>query len=570
MSKLTEFTKGYRHQCVLGPLFKLLEALFELFVPMVVADMIDSGIMRNDMGYIVKSALLMGVLSLAGLAFSVTAQYFAASASVNICARMRHALFEKIGTFSHVTLNEMGASTLITRLTSDMNQVQSGINIGLRLLLRSPFVVFGAIIMAFRIDPKSAMIFVYVTIALFVVVYAVILICIRLYRDVQVKLDRVTGLTRENLTGTRVLRAFRKEKDEQRSFDEANTALMKIQLFTGRISSVMNPVTFALINTATMFLIYFGGVRAESGVITTGALIALYNYMAQILVELVKLANLSINIAKSIACAKRINAVLDTDGAMREGDTKVIPDDDTAVEFDDVTFTYPGAADSAVTGITFRAGKGETVGIIGGTGSGKSSVVNLIPRFYDVTSGKIRIFGRDITDYSLDALRMAMGIVPQKAVLFSGTVRENILWGNSGASDEDIMRAAETAQAVDVINAKGGLDGVIEAKGANLSGGQRQRLTIARALVRRPRILILDDSASALDMATDARLRKALAELDFKPTVFIVSQRVASIMGADRIIVMDDGVISDMGSHEELLERCGLYREIYEMQTGGT
>ncbi|MBR4224238.1 MAG: ABC transporter ATP-binding protein [Oscillospiraceae bacterium] len=565
---MTRFVKGYRIQCLLGPLFKLLEALFELFVPLVVADMIDKGISGKDMPYVIRCAGILALLALVGLGFSVTAQYFAASASVHIVARVRHALFEKIGTFSHETLDSVGTSTLITRLTSDMDQVQSGINIGLRLLLRSPFVVFGAIIMAFRINADMAMIFVYVTIALFIVVYAVVLLCIRLYKKVQGRLDRVTELTREDLTGARVLRAFCKEPDEIEGFDMANTALMKIQIFTARVSALMDPVTFLMINIATMVLIWRGDVYVP-GIISTGALVALYNYMAQILVELIKLANLSINIAKSAACAARISAVLDIDGAMKNGSVTELPDDDTAVEFDHVAFTYPNAADSAVTDISFTAKRGETIGVIGGTGAGKSSVINLIPRFYDATSGSVRVFGKDVRDIDIDTLRRSIGIVPQKAMLFSGTLRENILWGDENASDADIMRAAETAQALDVIEKKGGLDAKIEARGRDLSGGQRQRITIARALVRRPRILILDDSASALDMATDARLRRALTEMDISPTVFIVSQRVASVMNADRIIVLDDGGICGMGTHQELLGSCDIYREIYELQTGG-
>ena len=566
---LTKYVRGYRIQSVLGPLFKLLEALFELFVPLVVADIIDVGIADNDMKYIAEHSVILVVLAFVGLIASVTAQFFAARASVGITSEIRHALFEHIGTFSHEALDKTGSSTLVTRMTSDMNQVQSGLNLTLRLLLRSPFVVFGAIIMAFRISPSMSLIFIAATIALFAVVFAVMLVCIKLYKKVQTGLDKVTQITREDLTGARVIRAFCKEQDEIERFDTANNALTQIQMFTGRISAMMNPLTFLIVNISIMVLIYRGGLNVESGILTKGEVIALYNYMSQILVELIKLANLSINIAKSLACAKRISAVLDTDGTMKSGGITEISDSEYAVSFDDVSFTYPDAGDSAIEHISFSAKKGETIGIIGATGSGKSSVVTLIPRFYDPTDGTVRIFGQDAAEYDIDTLRNRIGVVPQKAVLFSGTIRENIKWGNKDASDEDITRAAEAAQATDVIEKKGGLDAVIEAGGADLSGGQRQRLTIARALVRRPSILILDDSASALDMATDAHLRKAVAGLDFSPTVFIVSQRVSSVKNADRIIVLDDGTMAASGTHEELLEGCDIYREIYDLQTGG-
>ncbi|MBQ3918801.1 MAG: ABC transporter ATP-binding protein [Oscillospiraceae bacterium] len=567
--KTGEYVKGYKIKILLGPLFKLLEATFELFVPLVVKDIIDMGIANNDIPYIIRRAGLLGILAAVGFISSILAQYFAANASVGICTRMRHALFEKIGTFSHETLDKFGTSTLVTRLTGDMNQVQSGINLTLRLLLRSPFVVFGAVVMAFTISPELTKIFICATMLLFIVVFAVMLVSIKLYKKVQSGVDRITGLTRENLTGARVIRAFCREEDEIEEFEDANTALTKIQLYTGRISGVMNPATFLIINIAIMALLYCGGQDVYSGVLTTGALIALYNYMSQILVELIKLANLSINIAKSIACLKRISVVLDTDGAMKGGNITQIPQSEYAVEFDDVTFSYPDAADSTVEHITFKAKKGETIGVIGATGAGKSSVVNLIPRFYDPSEGCVKLFGTDAREYDIDALRARIGIVPQKAVLFAGTIRDNIRWGNEDATDEMIEEAAKCAQALDVIEAKGGLDAHIEAGGTDLSGGQRQRLTIARALVRKPSVLILDDSASALDMATDARLRSSIASLDFDPTVFIVSQRAASVMDADKIIVLDDGMISDMGTHDELMERCSIYREIYELQTGG-
>ncbi len=567
--KLTQYIRGYRIQSVLGPLFKLLEALFELFVPLVVKDIIDTGIANNDMSYIVSHSAVLAVLAFVGLIASVTAQFFAARASVGVTSEIRHALFEHIGTFSHETIDKTGASTLITRMTSDMNQVQSGLNLTLRLLLRSPFVVFGAIIMAFRISPQMSLIFIAATAALFVVVFAVMLVCINLYKKVQSGLDKVTSITREDLTGVRVIRAFCKEQDEIERFDAANNALRHIQLFTGRISAMMNPQTFIIVNIAIMILLYKGDMKVTGGELTTGEVTALYTYMSMILVELIKLANLSINIAKSLACAKRISAVLDTDGEMKNGDLREIPDSEYAVSFDDVSFIYPDAGDSAIEHISFDAKKGETIGIIGATGSGKSSVINLIPRFYDPTGGSVKFFGHDASEYDINTLRSHIGVVPQKAVLFSGTIRDNILWGNENATDEEIMQAAETAQALDVIRSKGGLDATVAAGGTDLSGGQRQRLTIARALVRRPSVLILDDSASALDMATDANLRRAIAKLDFSPTVFIVSQRVSSVKNADRIIVLDDGSVAAAGTHDELLDKCDIYREIYELQTGG-
>ena len=567
--RLTQYIRGYRIQSVLGPLFKLLEALFELFVPLVVKDIIDTGIANNDMSYIVSHSAVLAVLAFVGLIASVTAQFFAARASVGVTSEIRHALFEHIGTFSHETIDKTGASTLITRMTSDMNQVQSGLNLTLRLLLRSPFVVFGAIIMAFRISPQMSLIFIAATAALFVVVFAVMLVCINLYKKVQSGLDKVTSITREDLTGVRVIRAFCKEQDEIERFDAANNALRHIQLFTGRISAMMNPQTFIIVNIAIMILLYKGDMKVTGGELTTGEVTALYTYMSMILVELIKLANLSINIAKSLACAKRISAVLDTDGEMKSGDLREIPDSEYAVSFDDVSFIYPDAGDSAIEHISFDAKKGETIGIIGATGSGKSSVINLIPRFYDPTGGSVKFFGHDASEYDIDTLRSHIGVVPQKAVLFSGTIRDNILWGNENATDEEIMQAAETAQALDVIRSKGGLDATVAAGGTDLSGGQRQRLTIARALMRRPSVLILDDSASALDMATDANLRRAIAKLDFSPTVFIVSQRVSSVKNADRIIVLDDGSVAAAGTHDELLDKCDIYREIYELQTGG-
>ena len=560
MKKLLKYIKGYRLESVSGPFFKLLEALFELFTPLVVADIVDIGIANGDNRYIFTHTLLLFGLAFIGLVCSVTAQYFAAKASVGFVTALRHALFEHIGRLSHTELDDIGTSTLITRMTSDMNQVQQGLNLTLRLLLRSPFVVFGAMIMAFRLDVPSAMIFVWTTILLFIVVFAIMLVCIPLYRRVQQRLDRVTALARENLTGSRVIRAFGREDEEIADFEEANSLLSRMQLFTGRISSLMNPLTFAMINIATVYLIHTGALRVDSGIITQGTLIALCNYMAQILVELIKLANLVINITRSLACARRISDVLDISPCITSGSAKRGSDPDKAVSFEDVALLYSNGADGALEHISFTARKGEVIGIIGGTGSGKSSLVNMIPRFYDASSGTVCVNGTDVREYDLDSLRSMIGIVPQKAVLFSGTIRENLLCA--------MEEAVEVSQSAEIIRAKGGLDEVIEPGGRNLSGGQRQRLTIARALVRRPEILILDDSASALDFATDARLRKALAELSYHPTVFIVSQRVSAIMGADRIIVLDDGSIAGMGTHTELMDGCMVYKDIYASQTG--
>ena len=568
MKKLLKYIKGYRLESVSGPFFKLLEALFELFTPLVVADIVDIGIAKGDNRYIFTHTLLLFGLAFIGLVCSVTAQYFAAKASVGFVTALRHALFEHIGRLSHTELDDIGTSTLITRMTSDMNQVQQGLNLTLRLLLRSPFVVFGAMIMAFRLDVPSAMIFVWTTILLFIVVFAIMLVCIPLYRRVQQRLDRVTALARENLTGSRVIRAFGREDEEIADFEKANSLLSRMQLFTGRISSLMNPLTFAMINIATVYLIHTGALRVDSGIITQGTLIALCNYMAQILVELIKLANLVINITRSLACARRISDVLDISPCITSGSAKRGSDPDKAVSFEDVALLYSNGADGALEHISFTARRGEVIGIIGGTGSGKSSLVNMIPRFYDASSGKVCVNGTDVREYDLDTLRSMIGIVPQKAVLFSGTIRENLLWGMEDADDAAIEEAVEVSQSADIIRAKGGLDEVIEPGGRNLSGGQRQRLTIARALVRRPEILILDDSASALDFATDARLRRALSELSYHPTVFIVSQRVSAIMGADRIIVLDDGSIAGMGTHSELMDGCGVYRDIYASQTG--
>lgn len=563
MKKLLVYLKDYIKESILGPLFKLLEALFELFVPLVIAAIIDTGIENSNTGYIIKMCLVLVLLGFVGLAFSITAQYFAAKASVGFVSKIRHVLFGHIQSLSYSELDQIGTSTLITRMTSDMNQVQNGMNLALRLLLRSPFVVFGAMIMAFTIDVPSAMIFVYVTIVLLIVVFGIMLGSIPLYKKVQQKLDAVMTVTRENLTGVRVIRAFCKEDEETDDFINKNNELTASQKFVGKISALMNPVTYVIINLAIIWLIHTGAVRVEAGILTQGAVVALYNYMSQILVELIKLANLIINITKSIACGNRIQAVLDIKPDLEIGNSSC---NEGSVEFDHVNLRYKNAGADSLSDITFTAAKGETIGIIGGTGSGKSSLVNLIPRFYDAASGEVKVGGVNIKDMDVEQLREKIGVVPQKAVLFHGTIRENMQWGVTNASDDEIMEAIEAAQGLDVIKAKGGLDCEIEQDGKNLSGGQRQRLTIARALVKKPEILILDDSASALDFATDAALRKSLRELDYHPTVFIVSQRTSSIQHADRIIVLDDGAAVGIGTHDELMKSCSVYQEIYNSQ----
>lgn len=563
MKKLLVYLKDYIKESILGPLFKLLEALFELFVPLVIAAIIDTGIENGDKGYIIEMCLVLVLLGFVGLAFSITAQYFAAKASVGFVSKIRHVLFGHIQSLSYSELDQIGTSTLITRMTSDMNQVQNGMNLALRLLLRSPFVVFGAMIMAFTIDVPSAMIFVYVTIVLLIVVFGIMLGSIPLYKKVQQKLDAVMTVTRENLTGVRVIRAFCKEDEETDDFINKNNELTASQKFVGKISALMNPVTYVIINLAIIWLIHTGAVRVEAGILTQGAVVALYNYMSQILVELIKLANLIINITKSIACGNRIQAVLDIKPDLESGNSSC---NEGSVEFDHVNLRYKNAGADSLSDITFTAAKGETIGIIGGTGSGKSSLVNLIPRFYDAASGEVKVGGVNVKDMDVEQLREKIGVVPQKAVLFHGTIRENMQWGVTNASDDEIMEAIEAAQGLDVIKAKGGLDCEIEQGGKNLSGGQRQRLTIARALVKKPEILILDDSASALDFATDAALRKSLRELDYHPTVFIVSQRTSSIQHADRIIVLDDGAAVGIGTHDELMKSCSVYQEIYNSQ----
>ncbi len=577
MKKLLVYLKDYKKESVLGPLFKLLEASFELIVPLVMAAIIDTGVASGDRPYIMKMCLVLVLLALIGLVCSVTAQFFAAKAAVGCATGLRHALFAHIESLSYSEMDTVGTSTLITRMTSDVNQVQNGVNLVLRLFLRSPFIVFGAMIMAFTIDVKAALVFVVTIPLLSIVVFGIMLISIPLYKKVQAALDRVLGITRENLTGSRVIRAFNKEEDEIEDFHDKNDALTKIQLYVGKISALMNPMTYIIVNGATIVLVWTGAIQVNDGVISQGEVIALVNYMSQILVELVKLANLIININKSVACGNRIQKILEMEPSIKResGVTEKSfsqeecqsGEDASAVAFSHVGLVYAGSTEESLTDIDFVAQKGETIGIIGGTGSGKSSVVNLIPRFYEVTSGQVMVDGRDVKEYSLEELREKIGVVPQKAVLFKGTIRENLQWGNPQASEEEMMEALSIAQAKEFVDAKeGGLDYMVGQGGKNLSGGQRQRLTIARALVKKPEILILDDSASALDYATDAKLRTAIAAMSQQMTVFIVSQRAASLQHADKIIVLDDGEMVGMGTHHELLGSCEVYQEIYDSQ----
>lgn len=578
MKKLLVYLKDYKKESVLGPLFKLLEATFELIVPLVMAAIIDTGVATGDKSYIMKMCMVLVLFAVIGLTCSVTAQYFAAKAAVGFATKLRHALFAHIESLSFTEMDTVGTATLITRMTSDVNQVQNGVNLVLRLFLRSPFIVFGAMVMAFTIDVKAALVFVVTIPLLSIIVFGIMLISIPLYKKVQSALDKVLGITRENLTGSRVIRAFNKEDDEKVHFNENNDLLTRAQIYVGKISALMNPLTYAIINGAIVVLVWTGAVRVDNGYITQGEVVALINYMSQILVELVKLANLIININKSIACGNRIQSIFEMQPSITDGSGQKVDKVQTdtadrseeaeyAVEFSHVGLTYAGAGDESLTDIDFKVKKGETIGIIGGTGSGKSSVVNLIPRFYDVTSGFIKVDGKDIKDYPLEELRGKIGTVLQKAVLFHGTIRENLKWGNPDATEEDLNRAITVAQAKEFVdNKEGRLDFEIEQGGKNLSGGQRQRLTIARAVVKKPEILILDDSASALDFATDAALRKAIREMEGETTVFIVSQRAASIQHADRIVVLDDGKIVGLGTSEELLESCEVYQEIYNSQ----
>ena len=574
MRKLMKYLKNYKKESVLAPLFKLLEAFFELMVPLVMANIIDRGIAGQDMGYIGKMGLCLLVLAIVGLVSSVTAQFFAAKAAVGFSTGVRQALFDHIQSLNFTNIDKVGTSTMITRMTSDINQVQSGVNMVLRLFLRSPIIVFGAMIMAFTIDVKSALIFVVAIPLLAVVVFGIMVWTMPLYKKVQAGLDKVLGITRENLTGVRVIRAFHKEEEEEEKFREYTNALAQSQIFVGKISAVMNPVTYVIVNGAIIWLIYTGAVQVNIGNLSQGEVIAIINYMSQILVELVKLANLIITITKALACADRVAAVFE----IQNEEAFVIPQaasrekqkeegDAPFLEFDHVSLTYSGAGAETLRDIHFTVNKGDTVGIIGGTGSGKTSLVNLIPGFYQATEGAVCLEGKDIRMLDTDELRNRIGVVPQKAVLFKGTIRSNLLWGNPEATDEELWRAIDVAQAREVVENKDGkLDAPVSQNGKNFSGGQRQRLTIARALVRKPEILILDDSASALDYATDAKLRTALRSLEGKMTTFIVSQRASTIGHADKIIVLDDGEIAGIGTQEELLQNCEVYREIYYSQ----
>ena len=566
MKHLLSCLRSYRTVAILSPLFKLCEACMELLVPLVVASIVDVGIASGDVPYIVSRCLILAAFGVAGLAFALTAQFFAAKAAVGASAELRRRLFVKLQSFSYTQIDEMGTATMITRMTSDVNQVQAGVNMTLRLLLRSPLIVLGATVMAFIVDWAAALVFVAVTPLLAAAVVGIMSACVPLYKKVQGNMDGVYLATRENLSGVRVIRAFCKEADEEREFAERNAALKRRQKFAGRIAAVTNPLTYALVNLAAIALVWVGAVRVDGGILLQGDVVALYSYLSLILVELVKFANLIFTVSKAISCEKRIEAVLD-----KEGEPSVLApapegsaEGDAAFSFEDVTFAYHGGGAPALHNITFSARRGETVGILGGTGSGKTTLVSLLPRFYAASRGTVRLAGRDVNTIPAEELRERVGIVPQKAVLFHGTVRSNLLWGRGDATDEELLAAAHIAQAEDVVAAKGGLDGEIEQEGRNFSGGQRQRLTIARALVRRPEVLILDDSSSALDYATDARLRKALAALEC--TVIVVSQRTASVRHADKIVVLDDGGVAGIGTHEELLEGCGLYREIAASQ----
>ena len=570
MKKLLIYLKAYRKEACLAPIFKMLEAVFELFVPLVIKGIIDYGIAAEDRAYCLRMGLLLLLLAVIGLAMATTAQWFSARAAAGFAAKIKQVLMEHIQKLSYTELDTIGTSTLITRMTSDVNQVQTGTNLVLRLFMRSPFIVFGSMIMAFTIDFKAAMIFVITIPLLSVVVFGIMLSSIPLYKKVQSQLDRVLGITRENLTGVRVIRAFNKEEEEISHFKTENEQFTRLQTFVGKISALMNPLTFVIVNSAILVLVWTGAWRVEGGILTQGAVVALVNYMSQILVELIKLADLIINITKAVACGNRIQKVLEVEPSMENGSKECIEEKRTpanAVDFNHVSLTYSGAGAPSLTDIDLHVKTGQTIGIIGGTGSGKTSVVNLIPRFYDATQGNVLVFGKPVKEQDMESLRSQIAVVPQKAVLFAGTIRENMKWGKEDATEEEIMEALTIAQAAEVVQKKeGGLDAFVEQGGKNLSGGQRQRLTIARALVRKPRILILDDSASALDFATDAALRKAIREMKNAPTVFIVSQRTSSIRFADQILVLDDGKSVGVGTHDELLTTCSVYKEIYDSQ----
>ncbi len=571
MIALLRYLKDYKLQCVCAPLFKLLEAIFELFVPLVVADLIDIGIGNGDRSFVIQRGMLMLLLGVVGMLSAFTAQYFAAKAATGFGTKLRHSLFAHIQTLSYTELDTIGTSTLITRMTSDINQVQNCVNLVLRLFMRSPFIVFGAMIMAFTVDVQAAWGFVVAIPLLAIVVFSVILLSIPLYQKVQAQLDQVTGMTRENLNGARVIRAFRREDDEIAQYQAHTDLLTKLQMRAGTVTALMNPITFVIVNGAICYLLYSGALQVDAGHLTQGQVIALINYMSQILVELVKLANLIVTMTKAAACGKRITAVFETKSALTEKSDAVTcgRQTDEKVVFEHVSLCYQNAGSESLTDIHFTARKGQTIGIIGGTGSGKSSLLNLIPRFYDATAGQVRIDGVNVKDYTLEALRQKIGIVPQKAVLFQGTIRSNLLWGNPDATDEALWEALRIAQAQEFVEQKDGkLDAPISQNGKNVSGGQRQRLTIARALVKKPEILILDDSASALDYATDAALRQAIRQMEGNTTVFIVSQRASSVRFADQILCLDDGEVVGIGTHDELLADCTVYQEIYASQYG--
>lgn len=575
MKALLIYLRDYKKETVLAPLFKLLEASFELLVPLVMAAVIDNGIGNGDKPYVVRMCLIMVALGIIGLVCSLTAQYFSAKAATGFATELRKSLFAHIQNFSYTKMDTIGTSTLITRMTSDVNQVQSGVNLVLRLFLRSPFIVAGAMVMAFTVDVKGALVFVVAIPLLSIVVFGIMLITMPLYKKVQSDLDRVLLVTRENLMGARVIRAFNKEKYEQQNFEKSNQELTDAQKYVGKLSGLMNPLTYIIVNGALIVLIYVGALQVDTGILTQGEVVALINYMSQILVELVKLANLIITVTKAIACGNRIQRVFEEKAGVPEGgadgeNISMDGQDAAYVEFDHVSMRYEGAGADSLSNISFRVKKGQTIGVIGGTGSGKSSVVHLIPRFYDVSAGQVRIGGKDVKEYKLKSLREKIGVVPQRAVLFKGTIAENLRWGNEAASEAELWEAVETAQAKEFVESREeGLAFKVSQDGKNLSGGQRQRLTIARALVRRPEILILDDSASALDFATDAKLRASIRQMKGRPTVFIVSQRASSIMYADLILVLEDGEMAGLGTHEELLRDCGIYQEIYYSQFPG-
>lgn len=565
MKKLLVYLKNYKKESVLAPLFKMLEATFELIVPLVVASIIDNGIKNGDLNLVIRKAGTLVLLAVVGMIAAITAQYFAAKAATGFATEVRHSLFEKIQSFSFTELDNIGTSTLITRMTNDVNQAQSGVNMVLRLFLRSPFIVVGAFVMAMSIDFKAGLIFLLVIAVLSAVVATIMKVTVPMYRDVQNTLDSVTLMTRENLTGARVIRAFTEEEQEYSRFSKKNNLLAHFQRAVGRISALMNPITYIIINLGIVLLIYYGALSVNSGSLSQGQVVALYNYMSQILVELIKFANLIVTISKAFASGSRIATVLDIDSTLQSTDDKTVYDSHS-VAFDNVSLKYHGAGDESLTDISFFADKGDVIGIIGSTGSGKSSLVNLIAHYYDATKGKVTVNGRDVKSYDKTELRSNIGFVMQKAVLFAGTVRDNIKWGKQNATDDEINEALKIAQIYDTVYDKDGLDTVVEQGGANFSGGQKQRLSIARAVVSKPEIIVLDDSASALDFATEKALREAILSLDYKPTLFIVSQRCSSILSADKIIVLDDGKCIASGTNEQLLKSCEVYREIYSSQ----